>query len=149
MEPSNFLKRNHDWQVCFMLIVLKPISLLLTWYCKPISCFMPHLWASIHCLEKKSLNWKWAMGVLTLYLIEKLFNAFANRVDPDQAALVRAAWSGSTLFFYGNMIYIYLILLKWTWQVIHLFCVPTWNFIYMINIHSGWSLAWIFMKETV
>ena len=32
------------------------------------------------------------------------FDAFANRVDPDQAALVRAALSGSTLFAYGNII---------------------------------------------
>ena len=37
------------------------------------------------------------------------FNTFANRVDPDQAAILRAsctraAWSGSTLFAYGNMI---------------------------------------------
>ena len=31
---------------------------------------------------------------------------FANRADPDQAALIRAACSGSTLFAYinGNMI---------------------------------------------
>ena len=29
---------------------------------------------------------------------------FANRVDPDQAARVRAACSASTLFAYGNMI---------------------------------------------
>ena len=28
---------------------------------------------------------------LTLYLIDMPFNAFANRADPDQAALVRAA----------------------------------------------------------
>ena len=34
---------------------------------------------------------------LTLYLIEAPFNAFANRADADQAALVRAAWSGSAL----------------------------------------------------
>ena len=31
------------------------------------------------------------------------FNACANRADPDQAALIRAALSGSTLFAYGNM----------------------------------------------
>ena len=42
--------------------------------------------------------------MLTLYLIEMPFNTFANRADPDQAALNRAAWSGSTLFAYGNMI---------------------------------------------
>ena len=38
---------------------------------------------------------------LTLYLIEK---PFTNRKDPDQAALVRAALSGSALFSYGNII---------------------------------------------
>ena len=32
------------------------------------------------------------------------FNTFANRADPDQAALVRAAQSGSTQFAYGNTI---------------------------------------------
>ena len=32
------------------------------------------------------------------------FNTFANRADPDQAALVRAALSGPTLFAYGSMI---------------------------------------------
>ena len=36
--------------------------------------------------------------IITLYLIEMALNAFANRADPDQAALVRAALSGSTLF---------------------------------------------------
>ena len=37
-------------------------------------------------------------------LIEMPFNTFTNRVDPDQAALLRAALSGSTLFANGNMI---------------------------------------------
>ena len=37
----------------------------------------------------------------TIYLIETPFNAFANRADP-----------GSTMFAYGNMIY--LILHQWT-----------------------------------
>ena len=32
---------------------------------------------------------------------EKPFKPFSNRAEPDQAALVRAAWSGSTLFAYG------------------------------------------------
>ena len=45
------------------------------------------------------------MFTFTLYLIETPFSTFANRADPDQAALVRAAWSGSTLFAYGNMLY--------------------------------------------
>ena len=31
------------------------------------------------------------LGILTFYLIEMPFKAFANRADPDQAALVRAA----------------------------------------------------------
>ena len=42
--------------------------------------------------------------MLTIYLIETPFNTFANRADPDQADLVRVAWSGSTLLAYGNMI---------------------------------------------
>ena len=41
-------------------------------------------------------------SVSTLYLTEMPFNTFANRANPNQAALVRAAWSGSTLFAYGN-----------------------------------------------
>ena len=32
------------------------------------------------------------------------FYTFANRADPDPEALVRAAWPGSGLFAYGNMI---------------------------------------------
>ena len=44
------------------------------------------------------------MGCLILYLIEAPFDAFANRADPDHAALVRAAGSGSSLFAYGYMI---------------------------------------------
>ena len=32
------------------------------------------------------------------------FNTFANRADPDQEALVRAARSGSALLAYGIMI---------------------------------------------
>ena len=43
--------------------------------------------------------------IFTFYLIETPFNTFASRADSDQAALVRAAWSGSTLFAYGNMMY--------------------------------------------
>ena len=46
----------------------------------------------------------WHDACLTLYLIEMPFKAFANRADPDQAALVGAALSVSTLFAYGNMI---------------------------------------------
>ena len=42
--------------------------------------------------------------IITLCLIETHFKAFAYRADPDQAALVRAAWSGSTLFAYEKMI---------------------------------------------
>ena len=42
--------------------------------------------------------------MLALYPIETPFDAFANRADPDQAALVRAARSGSTLFVNGIVI---------------------------------------------
>ena len=47
---------------------------------------------------------KYIFTLLTLYLIEMPFNDFENRADPDQAVLVRAARSGSTLFAYANMI---------------------------------------------
>ena len=43
---------------------------------------------------------------LKRFYVKTPFNTFANRAEPDQAALVRAAWSGSTLFAYGNMIYL-------------------------------------------
>ena len=81
--------------------------------CKPN--IMPHSAAfqlGLHCLPKYYLsgfqhvevNPLFSFQVLTRYLIETPFNTFANRSDPYQAALVRAAWSGSTLFAYGNMI---------------------------------------------
>ena len=43
-------------------------------------------------------------------MIEAPFNAFANIADPDQAALVRAAWSESTLIAYGLEIWVDMIL---------------------------------------
>ena len=52
-----------------------------------------------------SLTFKNELNFLTLYLIETPFNTLVNRADPDQAALVSAAWSESTLFANGNMIY--------------------------------------------
>ena len=42
--------------------------------------------------------------ILTFYIIETPFNTFVNREEPDQAALVRASWSRSSLFAYGNMV---------------------------------------------
>ena len=39
----------------------------------------------------QSAKWIVSGHHLTLYLIETPFNTFANRADPDQAALVRAA----------------------------------------------------------
>ena len=51
--------------------------------------------------EQSRRHLSWIVG-------ETPFNALANKADPDQAALVRAAWSGSTLFAYGNMIYLIL-----------------------------------------
>ena len=71
-----------------------------------------------------------------LCLIEIPFKTFANR----------AAWSGSTLFAYGNMIRYDPTLVDMT-SVFFLFHVQRQKLIYIIIIHSGWSLAWIFMKE--
>ena len=36
-------------------------------------------------------NNKFPLSLLTLYLIDTSFDDFANRADPDQAALIRAA----------------------------------------------------------
>ena len=139
--------------VCKCMSEIYPLSEV-TWL------YITHLWlanakTSLACSQAQSLT---LCGLetpfplqieslvykgLTLYLMDAPFNALANRADPNQAALQRAAWSGSTLYAYGNMIY--LILHKWTWQVISLFQVPSGKFIYII-IHSGWSLAWIFMN---
>ena len=46
-----------------------------------------------NCLQRFSADVKHhsSKEELTLYLIEPPFKAFANRADPDQAALVRAA----------------------------------------------------------
>ena len=42
----------------------------------------------------------WFFLYITLYLIETPFDAFANRADPDQAALVRPAWSKRSILKY-------------------------------------------------
>ena len=84
---------------------------------------------------------------LTLHLIETSFNAFANRADPDQAALVRAVWSGSTLVAYGNMIN--LIIQEWIWQYFSNYSVLYTNMKSYMIIHSGRSLAWILMRRMV
>ena len=42
----------------------------------------------LHCLPRNTFKGFWS---LTLYHIETPFNTFANRADPDQAALIRAA----------------------------------------------------------
>jgi len=47
---------------------------------------------------------------LTHSLIETPFDAFANRVDPDQTAPIGAAWSGSTLFAYRmSLVWLYIV----------------------------------------
>ena len=71
---------------------------------------------------------------LTLYLKEMHFITFANRADPDQAALVR---SGSTLFAYGNKIRYDHTLVDLT----SIFFVLCTNVKVYVVIHSGWSLA--------
>ena len=74
------------------------------------SCFVKLLFTLnyfiIHVLTILSFS---NSGVyLTLYFIMTPLNTFANRADPDQAAPVRAARSGSTLFANGNIIYLIL-----------------------------------------
>ena len=67
-----------------------------------------------------------------VYLIDA-FDTFANRADPDQAAIT----SGSTLFAYGNMIRSDPTLVELTSSF---FILCTKMKVYII-IHSGWSLA--------
>ena len=83
---------------------------------------------------------------LPIYLIETAFDTFANRADPDQTALIRAAWPESALFAYENLIRYDPTLVDLTSNFFVQY-TQTWIFIY-ISIHSGWSLAWIFMVES-
>ena len=65
---------------------------------------------------------------------------FANRADSDQAAPVRAALSGSTLFPYGNyMSDLTKVDLKSNFLILSIY-ITTWKFIF-INIYSRLSLA--------
>ena len=45
-----------------------------------------------------------AFKLCSALILKTPFNTFANRADPDQTALVRAARAGPPLFAYGNMI---------------------------------------------
>ena len=79
-------------------------------------------------------------GKLTLYHIQTPFNTFANRADPDQAALVRAAWSyRSTLFACDNASRYDHTLVDLT-SCFFVFVICTNVKVYII-IHSGLSLA--------
>ena len=68
--------------------------------------------AEIGLLKKGRKSPGSRLTVFNLFIIETPFDTSARRADPDQAALEGAAWSGSTLFANGNVIY--LILHKWT-----------------------------------
>ena len=82
---------------------------------------------------------------LTIHLIEMHFETFANRADPDQAALVRAAWSGSTLLLMGMIRNAPTL----TDLTSNFFVLCSSLKFYYIIIHSGWSLAWICMSKMV
>ena len=119
----------------------------------PYAPLLQYFWPAL------SYNWSWKQifGHSRVAVLHRFYcictinplphrDAFANRADPDQAALVRATWSGSTLFAYGSMIRYDPTLVDLTSNFF--FYVQTWKFIYII-IYSGRSLAWIFMKEKV
>ena len=78
--------------------------------------------------------------MLTFYLKATPFNTFAKRADPDQAA-----WSGSTLFAYVNMIRYDPTLVDLT--EVSLFYVQMLKYFYVI-IYYGWSLAsgWVWSE---
>ena len=69
--------------------------------------------------------------------IETHFNTFANRADPEEAALVRAARPGSTLFAYGYTIIYYHTLVDLA-RYFLLYVHKREKFIYII-INNGWS----------
>ena len=90
---------------------------------------------------------------LTHYLTETPFNAFANQAGLDLAALLRAAWSESTHFANGNMIYLrydviiihptlvdltsnFFVLYYWTNMNVYLYNHSYWVDP-SINIHEG------------
>ena len=100
-----------------------------------------------NCPSKRIKVW------LTLYLIETPLTTFANRADPDKAALVRAAWSGPSLFAYGNKITYDPTLVDLTSNVfflctnvkVHLYNYSQWVELRM-NIHKG-KAAFIYQNE--
>ena len=61
---------------------------------------MPHFWKS-HVVAHIRVLESYQLIVLTMYLIDTHFNTFANRAEPDQAALVRISICSVC---YGNMI---------------------------------------------
>ena len=58
------------------------------------SCYLLFLVCITLVVGRKSGEKKEIRHQLTLYLKEMTFNVFANRADPDQAALVSAAYQG-------------------------------------------------------
>ena len=67
--------------VCTCVIFNKHVPILFGWQLKCV------FRATFESVKPKHLS----TTELTFYLIETPFNAFANREDPDQAALARAA----------------------------------------------------------
>ena len=70
-----------------------------------------------------------------MHLNSETLNTFANTADPDQADLVRAAWSGSTLFAYENTIWMDPALVDLTGNCFARFT----NVKVSLIILSGWS----------
>ena len=87
----------------------------------------------------------WSKG-LSLYLIKMLFLTFCKQSRARSGSSCKSCLIRIYSVCFWNMIY--LIQYNWTWEIISLFYAPTWKFICII-IHSGWSQAWIFMKEWV
>ena len=73
-----------------------------------------------HNHRSQTNPWHHEEDTLTLYLIETPFDVFANRADPDQAALIRLL---CCLWKYD----LHMILHLWTWHVISLFYVQMWK----------------------
>ena len=76
----------------------KSFSDLTMWYRLETDKF-PDIWANIHfSLTQHKIPWPWKLFNLCDISLTCMNPAWANRVDPDQAALIRGAWSRSALF---------------------------------------------------
>ena len=117
--------------------------------------FLTHQFKHVFCVFKRTASLRRFFGVPTtyvlvnkendfpvcilfwrpVYLIEMPFNTLAKRADPDQADYGKMIRYDPTLVDLASYFFV--------------LCTNLKVFLYTVIIHSGWSFAWIFMKEMV